>query len=57
MADRKVKQDAQGTFAQLYDVQEQMSRRGVKPLGRPPQEGPTQAYHHSSYPYRKPESE
>jgi hypothetical protein len=36
MADRKVKQDAQGTFAQLYDVQEQMSRRGVKPLGRPP---------------------
>jgi hypothetical protein len=36
MADKKVKQEAQGTFAQLYDVQEQLNRRGVKPLGRPP---------------------
>jgi predicted HTH domain antitoxin len=25
----------QGTFARLYDVQEELSQRGVKPLGRP----------------------
>lgn len=30
------KREGQGTFAQLYDVQEQLSRRNVKPLGRPP---------------------
>src|SRR5262245_50545032 len=36
MADRKVKQDAQGTFAQLYEVQEQLNRGNVRPLGRPP---------------------
>ncbi len=27
---------AQGTFAQLYDVHEELSRRNIKPLGRPP---------------------
>ncbi len=30
------KQERQGTFAQLYDVQEELSRRHTKPLGRPP---------------------
>lgn len=30
------KREGQGTFAQLYDVQEQLSRRNAKPLGRPP---------------------
>ncbi len=35
MADQKDK-NAQGTFAQLYDVQEQLNRRNSKPLGRPP---------------------
>ncbi len=35
MADN-TKREGQGTFAQLYDVQEQLSRRGAKPLGRPP---------------------
>jgi hypothetical protein len=25
----------QGTFAKLYDVQEELSQRGIKPLGRP----------------------
>ncbi len=30
------KREGQGTFAQLYDVQEQLSRRNTKPLGRPP---------------------
>jgi hypothetical protein len=29
-------QQTQGTFAQLYDVHEEMSRRDSKPLGRPP---------------------
>jgi hypothetical protein len=29
------KQDKRGTFAQLYDVQEQLSRRNAKPIGRP----------------------
>jgi hypothetical protein len=36
MADRKGKQESPGTFAQLYDVQEQLNRRNAKPLGRPP---------------------
>jgi hypothetical protein len=31
-----VKRERQGTFAQLYDVQEELSRRNAKPLGRPP---------------------
>lgn len=31
-----VKKERQGTFAQLYDVQEELSRRNTKPLGRPP---------------------
>src|SRR5512134_116854 len=31
-----VKKERQGTFAQLYDVQEELSRRNAKPLGRPP---------------------
>ncbi|MFN8459443.1 MAG: hypothetical protein U0401_33135 [Anaerolineae bacterium] len=35
MADNP-KREGQGTFAQLYDVQEQLSRRNAKPLGRPP---------------------
>jgi hypothetical protein len=30
------KHERQGTFAQLYDVQEELSRRHIKPLGRPP---------------------
>ncbi len=30
-------QNSQGTFARLYDAQEEMSRRtAIKPLGRPP---------------------
>lgn len=36
MAEKKVTREGQGTFAQLYDVQEQLSRRNTKPLGRPP---------------------
>jgi hypothetical protein len=35
MTEKKIKRDGQGTFAQLYDVQEQLSQRDVKPLGRP----------------------
>lgn len=35
MTERKMKQGGQGTFAQLYDVQEQLSQRNLKPLGRP----------------------
>lgn len=35
MADN-TKREGQGTFAQLYDVQEQLSKRSAKPLGRPP---------------------
>jgi hypothetical protein len=30
------KRPSQGTFAQLYDVQEELNRRNSKPLGRPP---------------------
>jgi hypothetical protein len=36
MTEKKLTREGQGTFAQLYDVQEQLSRRGAKPLGRPP---------------------
>ena len=36
MADNKSKRTGQGTFAQLYDVQEELSQRHTKPLGRPP---------------------
>lgn len=36
MAEKKVTREGQGTFAQLYDVQEELNRRGAKPLGRPP---------------------
>lgn len=36
MADKKPRNDTEGTFARLYDVQEEMSRRQSKPLGRPP---------------------
>jgi len=37
MAEKKTTQArGEGTFAQLYDVQEQLSRRNSKPLGRPP---------------------
>src|SRR5512145_1437745 len=36
MAEKKVTREGQGTFAELYDVQEQLNRRNVKPLGRPP---------------------
>lgn len=34
MAEKKVR-EGQGTFAQLYDVHEELSRRNTKPLGRP----------------------
>ena len=34
MAEKKVRA-GQGTFAKLYDVQEELSQRHVKPLGRP----------------------
>jgi hypothetical protein len=33
--ERKAKQEEGGTFAQLYDVQEELNRRNSKPLGRP----------------------
>ncbi|MDH3676441.1 MAG: hypothetical protein OES12_13175 [Anaerolineae bacterium] len=36
MSDSKAKRQGQGTFAQLYDVQEELSQRHSKPLGRPP---------------------
>jgi len=36
MAEKKVTREGQGTFAELYDVQQQLNRRNVKPLGRPP---------------------
>jgi hypothetical protein len=36
MTEKKATREGQGTFAQLYDVQEQLSRRNTKPLGRPP---------------------
>ena len=40
MAEKKVMREGQGTFAELYDVQEQLNRRNVKPLGRPPKKIP-----------------
>ncbi len=36
MLEQETKPERQGTFAQLYDVQEQLNRRQSKPLGRPP---------------------
>jgi len=36
MAEKKVRSGGEGTFAQLYDVQEELSRRNARPLGRPP---------------------
>ncbi|MBN1995815.1 MAG: hypothetical protein JW953_24225 [Anaerolineae bacterium] len=35
MAGKETARTGQGTFAKLYDVQEELSRRHVKPLGRP----------------------
>ena len=35
MAKSNANAEERGTFAKLYDVQEQMSRRNSKPLGRP----------------------
>ncbi|MCB9076477.1 MAG: hypothetical protein H6631_02695 [Anaerolineaceae bacterium] len=35
MAKSNANSEERGTFAKLYDVQEQMSRRNSKPLGRP----------------------
>ncbi len=35
MTDKKIKRNEPGTFAQLYDVQEELSQRNLKPLGRP----------------------
>jgi hypothetical protein len=36
MVDQETKTERQGTFAQLYDVQEQLNRRQGKAPGRPP---------------------
>lgn len=36
MAKEKGASDGQGTFAQLYDVHEELSRKNARPLGRPP---------------------
>lgn len=36
MAQEETKRQGQGTFAQLYDVQEELSQRNARPLGRPP---------------------
>jgi len=36
MAKQESRNETAGTFARLYDVQEEMSRRHAKPLGRPP---------------------
>lgn len=33
--DKNSKREERGTFAQLYEVQEELSRRNTKPLGRP----------------------
>jgi hypothetical protein len=35
MAEQRTARAGQGTFAKLYDVQEELSQRNVKPLGRP----------------------
>lgn len=36
MTEKRSKRQGQGTFAQLYDVQEELSQRHARPLGRPP---------------------
>ena len=36
MPKEKEASDGQGTFAQLYDVHEELSRKTARPLGRPP---------------------
>lgn len=36
MTEKRPKRQGQGTFAQLYDVQEELSQRHTRPLGRPP---------------------
>lgn len=36
MAKKETNRQGQGTFAQLYDVQEELSQRNARPLGRPP---------------------
>jgi hypothetical protein len=33
--EKRAKREQGGTFAQLYDAQEELSRRNAKPLGRP----------------------
>lgn len=35
MTEKRAIREGQGTFAQLYDVQEELIRRDTKPLGRP----------------------
>ncbi len=35
MVEKRAARAGQGTFAKLYDVQEELSKRNVKPLGRP----------------------
>ena len=35
MAEKKSTRAGQGTFAKLYDVQEELTQRNIKPLGRP----------------------
>ena len=35
MTEKRTVRAGQGTFAKLYDVQEELSQRNVKPLGRP----------------------
>jgi hypothetical protein len=35
MVEKRAARAGQGTFAKLYDVQEELSQRNVKPLGRP----------------------
>ena len=35
MVEKRTARAGQGTFARLYDVQEELSQRNVKPLGRP----------------------
>ena len=35
MVEERTARAGQGTFAKLYDVQEELSQRNIKPLGRP----------------------
>lgn len=35
MVEKRKERAGQGTFAKLYDVQEELTQRNVKPLGRP----------------------